>query len=434
MPNRWRPATSPPIRRGDLGSAALPGLSEKPPRRAFWSVSFGVLVVFMASAIPTPLYPLYQDKLGFSGVVLSLIFSLYVCGTLAVLLLVGNLSDNIGRRPVLLLALASALLGSLAFLALPGISGLLVGRTLHGIAVGVFGAAGAATLADLEPHGDRSRAALFATVANMLGLVVGSLLSGELAQYAPLPLRLPWLVEIAFLMVATILIWNLSNDWRRPSPGWWRPQPLHLPKSIRRLFVAAAAAGFSLSAIMGLFLSLVPDLVGSVLHLSGPARSGEIVALLFGASAAAELLLRHLPTRTAISGGLIAMIAGLASIIAAELMTSVPLFLLGTLGAGIGQGLTLTGALAAVNLASPSGQRSEIVSSLYVFNYLGLAVPVLGVGAVSSIFGLLPATIGFAVVISGIALFAWVAVQGVDASLHPDMPAHRALAGFPRLS
>ena len=198
----------------------------------------------MASALPTPLYPLYQDRIGFSGAVLSWIFSLYVCGTLAVLLLVGNLSDNIGRRPVLLLALASALLGSLAFLVLPGISGFLVGRTLHGIAVGVFGAAGAATLADLEPHGDRSRAALFATVANMLGLVAGSLLSGELAQYAPLPLRLPWLAEIAFLFIAMVLIWNLNDDWRRPSPGWWRPQPLHVPKSIRPIVCGRRCCGF----------------------------------------------------------------------------------------------------------------------------------------------------------------------------------------------
>lgn len=402
-------------------------------RRGFWSVSFGVFTIFRASAIPTPLYPIYQNRFVFSGVMLTWIFALYVFGTLAVLVLIGNLSDNIGRRPVLLLALGSALLGSFVFIGAEGAPGLLVGRTLHGLAVGVFGAAGAATLADLEPSGDRSCAALFATVANMLGLIAGSLLAGELAQYAPLPLRLPWLVEIALLSIATILIWRLDNDWRRPAPGWWRPQSFHVPKAMRRLFVAAAAAGFSLSAIMGLFLALVPNLIGTALHLPGAARSGEVVALLFGASAAAELFPRHLPTRTAVSGGLAAMVAGLAVIVTAELTASLSVFLLGTVLAGIGQGLTLTGALAAVNPASPAGQRNEIISSLYVFNYLGLAVPVLGVGAVSSIFGLVAATTGFAVVIGAVALFAWVAVQRVDATRHPDMPAHRALAGSPRL-
>jgi len=194
----------------------------EPSPRHFWSVSFGVFVVFMASAIPTPLYPLYQARFDFSSVVLTCIFALYVCGTLAVLLLVGNLSDNIGRRPVLLLALGSALLGSLVFIAAEGALGLLAGRAFHGIAVGFFGAAGAAALADLEPRGDRSRAALFATVANMLGLVAGSLLAGELAQYAPLPLRLPWLAETALLVITTVFIWNLGDDWRRPPAGWWR--------------------------------------------------------------------------------------------------------------------------------------------------------------------------------------------------------------------
>ena len=70
--------------------------------RGFRSVAFGVFVVFLASAIPTPLYPLYQHSFGFSGLMLTVIFALYVVGTLAVLILAGNLSDLTGRRPVLL--------------------------------------------------------------------------------------------------------------------------------------------------------------------------------------------------------------------------------------------------------------------------------------------------------------------------------------------
>ena len=127
----------------------------------------------------------------------------------------------------------------MAFLAANGIAGLLVGRLLHGAAVGVFGAAGAATLLDLEPNGNRSRAALFATVANMAGLVVGPLLGGEIAQYAPMPFRLPWLIELVALAAVSVLIWRLPNDWHLPPPGWWRPRPLHVPASMRHLFTVA---------------------------------------------------------------------------------------------------------------------------------------------------------------------------------------------------
>lgn len=131
--------------------------------------------------------------------------------------------------------------------------------------------------------------------------------------------------------------------------------------------------------------------------------------------------------------GLGCMSAGLASIIASNLVTSMPLFLLGTVLAGVGQGLTLMGVLAAINLASPPDQRGEIISSLYVFNYLGLAVLVLGVGAASGVVGLLTATEGFAIVIGAVALLALILIRRVDPARHPDMPSHQALAASARL-
>lgn len=401
--------------------------------RGFWSVSVGIFTVFTASAIPTPLYPIYQELFGFSALTLTAIFALYVIGALCALLLLGNLSDYIGRKPVLMLALAATLLGSIAFAAAGGTGELFVGRFLCGLAVGMFGAAGAAALSELEPQGDRGRAALFATVANMIGLVVGSLMAGELAQYAPSLLALPWLLQIMFVLASMVLLRTLPARPHLPSSKPWRPQTLAVPQSMRHLFAACAAAAFSLSAIMGLFLSLVPTLVRDVLHLRGAAASGEIVALLFAASAAAEITFRHLTTRTAMRLGLAGMIAGLAAISGAQITTSVALFLLGALFAGVGQGLALTGVLAAINLASPADQRGEIISSLYVFNYLGLALPVLGVGAASAEIGLIGATIAFSVLISGIALFALIAIGRVDRRRHPDRSAHRAMAGLRRI-
>jgi predicted MFS family arabinose efflux permease len=400
--------------------------------RGFWSVSVGIFTVFTASAIPTPLYPLYQGLFGFSALTLTAIFALYVIGTLCALLLLGNLSDYIGRKPVLMLALAATLLGSIAFVAASGTAELFVGRFLCGLAVGMFGAAGAAALSELEPHGDRSRAALFATVANMIGLVVGSLMAGALAQYAPSFLALPWLLQIVFVLASMILLRPLPARRHLPSRPW-RPQTLAVPQSMRHLFAACAAAAFSLSAIMGLFLSLVPTLVRDVLRLHDVAASGAIVALLFAASAAAEIAFRHLATRTAITLGLAGMIVGLAAISGAQITTSVALFLLGASFAGIGQGLALTGVLAAINFASPADHRGEIISSLYVFNYLGLALPVLGVGAAAAKIGLVGATIAFSVLISGIALFALIAIGRVDRHRHPDRSAHHAMAGLRRI-
>jgi MFS family permease len=198
-------------------------------------------------------HPIYQRLFGFSVLMLTAIFALYVIGTLCALLLLGNLSDYLGRKPVLMLALAVTLLGSIAFVAATGAKELFVGRFLCGLEVGMFGAAGAVALAELEPHGDRSRAALFATAANMIGLVVGSLLSGELAQYASSRLSLPWLLQIVFV-VASMMLLRTSPARRHLLPSKpWSPQTLAVPPSMRHLFVACAAAAFSLSAIMGFF-------------------------------------------------------------------------------------------------------------------------------------------------------------------------------------
>jgi hypothetical protein len=68
-----------------------------------------------------------------------------------------------------------------------------------------------------------------------------------------------------------------------------------------------------------------------------------------------------------------------------------------------------------------------------VFNYLGLALPVLGVGAASAKIGLVGATIAFSALISGIALFALIAIGRVDRYRQPDRSVHRAMAGLRRL-
>src|SRR5690349_21761648 len=80
------------------------------PRRlagagAFWLVALAFLVVLVGPTMPTPLYVIYQAKWGFSATTLTLVFATYAAGVLTSLLLFGRLSDEVGRRSVLLGAL-----------------------------------------------------------------------------------------------------------------------------------------------------------------------------------------------------------------------------------------------------------------------------------------------------------------------------------------
>jgi MFS family permease len=75
-------------------------------RRASFVVLVCANMLMMATAsAPSPIYPLYQERWGFSVTMLTVIFAVYVAGLLGALLTVGSLSDHLGRRPVLVAAL-----------------------------------------------------------------------------------------------------------------------------------------------------------------------------------------------------------------------------------------------------------------------------------------------------------------------------------------
>lgn len=157
-------------------------------------VAVELAVMFVGATLPTPLYPLYREAFGFGGIMLTLIFAVYVIGNLVALLIFGRLSDQIGRRGASLPAIAVALVSTLVFALARGTAWLFAARVLSGFATGLAAGAATAWIAELEPRGDKAAAALLASTANLCGLVVGALLSGTFAQIAPWPLRLSYVV------------------------------------------------------------------------------------------------------------------------------------------------------------------------------------------------------------------------------------------------
>ena len=85
-------------------------------RTGSWLVAAAFLVTMIGTTIPTPLYPLYQRELGFGGFMVTVVFATYAVGVLMALLLVGRLSDQVGRKAVLLPGLGLAAASSLVFL------------------------------------------------------------------------------------------------------------------------------------------------------------------------------------------------------------------------------------------------------------------------------------------------------------------------------
>ncbi|WP_046498326.1 MFS transporter [Streptomyces odonnellii] len=366
-------------------------------RRPGYPAAAAVFAIGMTgTTLPTPLYGLYQEELGFSELTVTVVFAVYAIGVIAVLLLAGNFSDEAGRRPVLLIALGFSAASALCFLFEGGLPLLFTGRLLSGFSAGLFSGTATATVLELAPPGREARAGLAATAANMGGLGCGPLLSGLLAQYAPWPLRLPFLVHLTLVGVASVLTWLLPETVRHPK-RWPRPRPqgLSVPPEVRGVFAPSALAAFAGFALLGLFTAVTPSFLSRTLGVHDLAVSGAVVFSVFLASTAGQALLGRVGVRRALPGGCHILVIGLLLVGASLAVESLPLLVAGALCGGFGQGLAFRAGMAAVGGAAPPEHRGGTISAFFVVAYAGISLPVVGVGALTLWLGLRTAGLVF---------------------------------------
>ncbi|MFI8459709.1 MFS transporter [Kitasatospora sp. NPDC085464] len=354
-------------------------------------------VCMTGTTLPTPLYGLYQEKIGFSELTVTVVFAVYAFGVIGVLLLIGNVSDTVGRRPVLLCGLGFAAGSAVVFLGADSVPLLLLGRLLSGFSAGLFTGAGTAYVLELAPPGQRARAGFVATAANMGGLGFGPLLSGFLAEYAPRPLVLPFVVHLALLAVSFALTLRLPETVAGARPlRTARPDRPSLPPEVRRVFVPAGIAAFAGFSLLGVFTSVSPAFLTTDLGVDNHATVGLIVSSAFFASTLGQLAVPRLGTARAIPLGCLVLIAGLALLAASLAWTTLAPLVLSALVGGAGQGMGLRGAVGEIAAASPAEHRGGALSALFVVAYFGISIPVIGVGLLSEPVGLADAGLVFA--------------------------------------
>src|ERR1700742_3758411 len=136
-------------------------------KKAAFVLQLTILIELLASSsVPTPLYSIYQAKWGFTPITITVVFAVYAFAVLSALLVVGKLSDHIGRRPVLFAALLAQLVALLVLTTASDIGMLTVGRVLQGLSTGAAVGAIGAGLIDLNPQRG--------TIANGVGPMTGT--------------------------------------------------------------------------------------------------------------------------------------------------------------------------------------------------------------------------------------------------------------------
>ena len=392
-------------------SSAVDRAAPPPGRSTVLPIAAVIGVAFAGSVIVTPLYALYQRKFGFTEIVLTLVYAVYVVGNLVALLLFGQLSDQIGRKRAALPALGLAIASATLFIVASGTAWLFVGRALIGLAVGVASGTGTAWLAEEYGPSRRSTATLTAATANLAGIAIGPLVAGLLAQYALWPLRLPFLAYIVAVLCVAVAIARLPEA-RRPSARRLtdvrlRPR-LGVPAHLVGAFAPPAVTGFVAFALGGLYFALIPSIVIREIHQTNIALGGGIV-FEFGVFAAVAIILgRRVRPAAAMTTGLTVLLPAVALVVVAQAARSLPLLFAATALAGVALAFGYRGSLQVVNEIAPDERRAELVSSYFIACFVGNSVPVIGVGLLSTLTGPLPASIVFACTLAGLSVAALV--------------------------
>lgn len=363
------------------------------PRRLTGTPAFAVVAAIIglalaASAAPSPLYGVYQQDWHFSTITLTLVYAVYTVGVLGALLVAGSISDDVGRRPVIVTALAGLIVSTVVFALAESVAWLFVARALQGVATGLaLGAAGAA-LIDLHPRGDFRRIGLVNGTVSGAGMGIGSIVAAALVQYGPAPRVLPFVVLgvlFAVALVATLMLPEPVTDRSRPA---LRIQAPRVPPAIRGAFLLSALAVIASWSIGGIYLSLGPRLASEMLHTDNHLAGGVAMLALTIPGVLTQLRWHNIDPHAAASGGAAVLGVGMALIVVSLSTGSAVFFIVASCVTGAGWGVAFLGALRSLTAVIPPQHRAEVMSAFYVVAYLSLGVPAIVAGIVVTHIGI----------------------------------------------
>lgn len=413
------------------GSAPAVDRSERALRPAFAAAVLALVAVFAAVGSTVPLFNVYRAEDGFTNAGISLTVVAYSIGTFSTLLVLGRLSNHVGRRPTALTSLGLLVLGCLLLLNVHHVWVLIGGRLLMGFAGGLASSSLASYIVDAAP----ARPAWLASVASsqtvMLGLAIGAITSGALVQFGPWPRQLIYLVDVGLLVLSAVLL-ALSPETVTPTPGGWRSlrPSVRVPLRIRPLLPVATAVFLATWATGAFYQAFVPALVEDQLHTGNSLVLGLVFAAYMGTSALGAPLGGRFSPATAQRLGMIAFLTGWIGLIAAIGTGALAVFLTATVVAGAAQGIAISAATRGLLDGSSLTDRAPIFAVVYLLCYSGATIPSLISGQLTDVLSLPHVAIGYAALAVAATLFTAVAARNPSPDpAGPTGTAQRGQAG-----
>jgi MFS family permease len=390
----------------------------------FAGAACSLVAVFAASASPIPLYELYRRTDGLSHADLSLTAVAYFVAVMAALVVLGRLSNHVGRRPVALAALVVTAVGTLVLTQVHSVGPLIAGRMLQGIGCGLASSALAAFIVDSAPTSPSWMPSAVTTGSPMVGLTVGALGSGALAEYGPAPRTLVYLVAAGVLVACMALIVAASETVAR-APGALaalRPE-VRVPAAARGLLPAASATFVATWALGGFYQAFGPSVAADQLGTTNTLIAAVIFASLMAPSAiGAPLAGRTTPAGAQRIGILVFFAAVVAILLSLHAGAVVP-FVIASAVAGAAQGTTFAGSMRALLAQATAAERAGVLSAIYLISYGGAAVPGLIAGQLSRSLRLFDMALGYGVLAGLACAFTLVAAREPRPTASAEQPA-----------
>jgi Sugar (and other) transporter len=392
---------------------AAPAGPSRRHRSGFWTVAYAYLIVMAVATLPSPLYGLYRIRDHLSALMITIVFAIFAGGTIAALLADRFLAARVGRRGVMLGSVATMMIAVGLLAAWKALPGLLIGRLLSGVAVGLASGTAITYLIELRlranPAASAARAQVIGTCVTVGGLGIGPLIAGFLAQWAGQPLVVSYLVFVGLGAVALAGLSAAPETAALPS----RSAPARAAGQGRpvRLPVPAAAGTLAAFAANGLFAGLSGLFLATTLRHPSHALAGAALFVVFTCGVASQLATARLPASRVLAVGTTSMLAGLVLLVVSVRLASpsLPLFLIAGGLIGAGSGAVFKGTTGLVLAASPPESRIAMTSALVIALYVGLSVPVIGAGVALNQGASAPNTVlGFAILVAlGVSVSGW---------------------------
>ncbi len=395
------------------GSVALPRTRS---RVLPWVAAWGaVFVCSWGGNQFSPLLLMYEQRQHYSSVLVNVFLGVYVLGLAPALLVAGSLSDRHGRRPLLLVGIGTAVVGS-GLLALGPFSPafLAAGRLFSGATVGIAMAVGNSWVKELsqgrfDPRADSGSGARRASLAFTLGSASGALVAGVIAQWGPIPEVLPFLVHIAVALPFAIIVWRTpETNTAGGLPGpWWRQ--LRIPSAGHRRFtrvVLVAAPWIFGSAAIG--YGYLPTQLADATGTWGLVFATAATVIALGVSSAVQPIAKRVHSVTSARGLAVAvalMTVGIAVVALAIALQSVWIGLGANVVIGVGIGLALVSSLLEVQRIAGTRDLAGLTGVFYAAAYAGFLAP----AVIAAVAGFVAVPVVLAVVVA-LGVVSWVAI------------------------